>query len=78
MNITNRLLTLAAASFLVSCAGTTPSAKFNQSLSVQIAREDKIDTAVSSSDAAMLDGERQRLGQKITSQVRSLAASRGG
>lgn len=78
MNITSRLLTLAATAILASCAGTTPNAKFNQSLSVQIAREDKIDTAVSSSDAAMLDGERQRLGQKITNQVRSLAASGGG
>ncbi|MCB1277782.1 DUF4410 domain-containing protein [Prosthecobacter sp.] len=73
-----RLLALAAASLLASCAGSTPDAKFSQPLSVQIAREDRIDTLVTSSDTAMIDSAQQRLGSKITSQVRALASARGG
>jgi len=71
---------LAAGLILTNCAGTTPQAAFTQSMpdSARIAREDRVSTKVTSSDPKMLPNDQQRLGEKVTHKVKSIAQSRGG
>lgn len=71
---------LVAAIVLSNCAGTTPQASFTQPLAnnIRITREDSVSTKVTSSDPQMLPIDRQRLGEKITSKVRSTAQNGGG
>lgn len=74
------LLALAAATILSNCAGTAPEATFTQPLaeSARITREDKVGTKVTSTDSKMLPSDKQRLGEKITGKVSSIAKSRAG
>jgi hypothetical protein len=74
------LLVLTAAVILSNCAGTTPEATFTQPLAegARISREDKVRTKVTSTDSKMLATDQQRMGEKITSKVQSVASSRPG
>ena len=74
------LLAVAATVILSNCAGTTPEATFTQPLAenARISRDDKVSSKVTSTDAKMLPTDRQRLGEKITGKVKSVASSRTG
>lgn len=74
------LLALAAAVILSNCAGTTPEATFTQPLAegARISREDKVRTKVTSTDSKMLALDQQRMSEKITGKVQSIASSRSG
>jgi len=71
---------IGAAVVLSNCAGTTPKASFTQQMAdtARIAREDSVSTKVTSSDPNMLPADQQRLGEKVTHKVKSIAQSRGG
>ena len=70
----------AVAIVLSNCAGTTPQAAFTQQMpdSARIARGDSVSAKVASSDPNMLPTDQQRLGEKVTHKVKSIAQSRGG
>jgi hypothetical protein len=71
---------LGVAVVLSNCAGTTPQAAFTQQMvdTARIAREDSVSIKVTSTDPNMLPTDRQRLGEKVTHKVKSIAQSRGG
>lgn len=74
------LLALSTTIILSNCAGTAPDATFTQPLAetARISREDKVSTKVKSTDPTMLANDRQRLGEKITAKVATVASSRSG
>jgi Domain of unknown function (DUF4410) len=80
MNYCQAVLALAASVMLSNCAGTAPKAKFSTPLTEnsRIYREDKVHTKVASTDRNMLESDKQRLAEKIASNVSSIASSRSG